>query len=88
MLASSAELGYDIIEICSYVGGEKQPYGAFEQTQTVSIAVTGPNAMLYRIVEEEGALVPIKYNAYIDGQLICKVDAAGKYAREADGVVF
>lgn len=44
--------------------------------------------MLYRIVEEEGALVPIKYNAYIDGQLICKVDAAGKYAREADGVVF
>lgn len=80
LLASSAELGYDIIEICSYVGGEKQPYGAFEQTQTVSIAVTGPNAMLYRIVEEEGALVPIKYNAYIDGQLICKVDAAGKYA--------
>lgn len=68
--------GYDIVGIYRYLNGEKTD--AVIENELVSIKVSSPYVMLYKIDEDK--LIPVRYTVYRDGELRCIVNENGKYA--------
>lgn len=71
-------LGYDVIEIYYTENGVRRADGALEREQTVSINVSSPNVMLYKITND--GFEAVRYSAYSDGVLKCKITELGNYA--------
>lgn len=71
-------LGYDVIEIYYTENGVRRADGALEKAEIVSIDVSSPNVMLYKITSD--GFEAVRYCTYSDGVLKCKITELGDYA--------
>lgn len=75
LIARSAEEG-DTIEVAYYENGKPVTGKTLTEPLKIAIPVNTSNVMLYY---EDGSSTPVKYTAYADGMLYCRVDALGTY---------
>ncbi len=71
-----SEADGDTIEVAYYENNVPVAGKQLEEPLKIAIPVNSIDVMLYH---EEGNSVPVKYTAYADGMLYCRIDAVGTY---------